>query len=201
LKESVALAFVAALQWLTPQQRAALLLRDVVGMSADETADALGLSVSAANGALFRARRVVKERSSADKQTAAEPEGPVDAAIMARYIRAFEEGDVDALIAILREDVTTTMPPSPTWIQGLADHRVFYGRMFKVLHAGAIRLVRVAANGQLAFAFYRARAPGEPHHLRAIEVTSIRGGRVVRIDHFMARPVLGAFGVPDELSP
>jgi hypothetical protein len=74
---------------------------------------------------------VVKERSSADEQTAAEPDGAVDAAIMARYIRAFEEGDVDALIAVLREDVTTTMPPSPTWIQGLADHRAFYGQMFE----------------------------------------------------------------------
>lgn len=115
LKESVALAFVAPLQILSPPQRATLLLRDVVGMSAEETAAALGVSVSAANSALFRARGAV-EAKIGDREAFAASARDVDVGVLERWVRAFESSDVETLVALLHDDVVTTMPPSPTWI-------------------------------------------------------------------------------------
>jgi RNA polymerase sigma-70 factor (ECF subfamily) len=200
LKESVSLAFLAAAQWLTPSQRATLLLRDVVGLSAADTAQALGLSVSAANAALFRARRVVEERLPAPTGDQASAGAPDDFAI-AQYVRAFEQRDVDALVALLRDDVVTTMPPSPTWIAGSADHRIFYAQMFQATGPDALRLVPLGANRELAFGFYRAATAGAPHLLRAIEVVTVQSGRVARIDHFMGTSTLVAFGLPSTIVP
>lgn len=198
-RESVALAFVAALQLLTPVQRAALVLRDVIGMSAAETARALGVSNSAANGALFRARRAIRGRSSDGELAERFGADDIDETLIAKYVRALEDADVDALVDLLREAVTTTMPPSPTWIHGIEGHRAFFGRMFASIPRRSIRLGRLAVNGGVGFAFYRATSAGEPPRLRAIEVVSFRGGRVARIDHFMAQPVLRSFGVAESL--
>jgi RNA polymerase sigma-70 factor (ECF subfamily) len=199
LKESVALAFVAALQILTPSQRATLLLRDVVGLSAEETAEALGLSVSAANSALFRARTAVEEKLGGKDASAKAPlAAEVDESLLAQYVRAFEESNVDALVALLHDDVQTTMPPSPTWMRGREANEAFYRHMLSRVR-GMYRILRTEANGQPALGFYRAAAPGEPRLLHAIQLVETRDGRIARIDHFMTAPVFPLFGLPEAI--
>ena len=179
LRESVALAFVAALQVLSPAQRAVLLLRDVVGFSAEETAAALDQTVAATNSSLHRARRAIED---------VEP-GPsdIDDAVVARYVRAIAEQDVDAMLALLHEDIHTTMPPSPTWIAGRFENERFYRRMFAGWSPGEVRVVPIGVNGGLGFEFHRG---GE---LRAIEAVEVRAGRIYRMHHFMQPAVVAVF--------
>ena len=148
MKESVALAFVAALQVLTPPQRAVLLLRDVVGLSAAETAEALACSVSSANSTLHRARVALEERVGPRAGWSPEA-GEVDRALLERYVRAWEKGNLDAIIALLHDDVTLSMPPSPTWIAGRADvARFFTNRVRQAVLEHRFRTVLVEANGR-----------------------------------------------------
>jgi RNA polymerase sigma-70 factor (ECF subfamily) len=194
LKESVALAFVAALQVLTPAQRATLLLRDVVGLSAEETAEALSISVPAANSALFRARATVDEKLVGRPA----PAGELDAALLARYIRAWEANDMDALVALLHEEVTTTMPPRPTWLFGRAASAVFFKRMTPRWDT-PLRIVQTRANGRQALAYYRRDPEGGPYTVHAISVLEAKDGKVVRIDHFMTKEAFAVFELPAEL--
>jgi len=201
LKESVALAFVAALQCLSAPQRATLLLRDVVGLSAEETAEALETSVAAANSALFRARTAIEDKLGAGGSTAfADSARPVDEALLARYIRAFEEGDLEDLVAMLHEDVRTTMPPSPMWFDGRAANEAFFRTMFANLTAGRIRIARTSANGgQTAIGFYRPDVEGGPRTLHAIQLVTARDGLLATFDHFMMREVFPVFGLRGEM--
>jgi RNA polymerase sigma-70 factor (ECF subfamily) len=200
LKESVALAFVAALQCLTPTQRATLLLRDVVGLSAEETADALAIGLGAANSALFRAREAVEEKIGGRDPSALAASVTVDEGLLARYVRAFEERDADAFVALLHEDVTTTMPPSPTWIAGRAANAAFYRFMFTSGRTAALRVIPTAANGQSALAFYRRAAEDQPYRLHAIQVLAMCDGMIARIDHFMTKETFPVFGLPAEIA-
>jgi hypothetical protein len=93
------------------------------------------------------------------------------------------------------------MPPSPTWIDGIAANTVFYQEMFAAQEPGAVRLVTTRANLQAALGFYRRSSPVGPHRLRAIEVLGVRVRRIERIDHFMSPEVLRLFDLPSELSP
>ena len=185
-RESVALAFVAALQILSPGQRATLLLRDVVGLSADEAAAALDQSVSATNSALHRARAAIEERVRRRDPGSFAPT-PTDEAALARYVRALADADVEAMIAIMHDDILTTMPPSPTWLLGRADNELFYRRMFASWTPGQVRAERLGANGGPGFAFYR---DGE---LRAIEVVELRDGLIAGMHHFMQPAIFGLF--------
>jgi RNA polymerase sigma-70 factor (ECF subfamily) len=186
LRESVALAFIAALQVLSPAQRAALLLRDVVGMSAEEAAAALDQSVSATHSALHRARTAIDERV-ARRDPASFATLPADAAALAGYVRAIAVCDVDAIIALMHDDLHTTMPPSPTWIAGRAANEVFYRRMFSSWRRGDVEVVPVGANGQPGFTFHRGGA------MRAVEVVELRDGRIARMHHFMQTALLPLF--------
>jgi RNA polymerase sigma-70 factor (ECF subfamily) len=188
LRESVALAFVAAIQTLTPAQRATLLLRDVIGMSADEAAAALGQSVSATNSTLHRARAAIDERV-APRDPASFAETPADAAALAAYVRAIAECDIDAMLALLHDDIHTTMPPSPTWIAGRAANEVFYRNMYARWQRGDAAVVPVRANGQPGFVFHRGG------QARAIEVVELRDGRILRMHHFMQPALLPVFGI------
>jgi RNA polymerase sigma-70 factor (ECF subfamily) len=180
LRESVALAFVAALQVLSPAQRAALLLRDVVGLSADETATALEQSLGATNSALHRARVAIEE-------AAPRAAAPADPEVVERYVRALAAHDVDAMIALVHDDMHTTMPPSPTWIAGRADNIEFYRHMFARWAGAEIRAVPIGVNGGLGFEFHRDGA------VRAIEAVECEGGRIRRMHHFMQPELLGIF--------
>jgi RNA polymerase sigma-70 factor (ECF subfamily) len=196
LKESVALAFVAVLQCLSPVQRATLLLRDVVGLSAQEAAEALGIGVGAANSALFRARAAVEEKLGGCDANAVARHAEVDETLLAQYVRAFEEANLDAIVALFHDEVRTTMPPVPLWIAGRAANDRFYRRMFGNLLPGQFRHLRVGANGASALAFYRPASPGAPHTLAAIQLVTTRDGAIVGVDHFMMPEVLALFGAP-----
>jgi RNA polymerase sigma-70 factor (ECF subfamily) len=192
MKESVALAFVAALQVLTPPQRAVLLLRDVVGLSAAETAGALACSVSAANSTLHRARVTLEERVGPRAGWSPEA-GAVDRALLERYVRAWEKGDLGAIIALLHDDVTLSMPPSPTWLAGRTDvARFFTKRVLQAVRDNRFRSVLVAANGTVGAGFYRLDDDGEGTFF-ALQVLAAKDGRIHVVDHFMSASSHAAF--------
>ncbi len=183
-RESVALAFLALLQRLPPKQRAVLLLKDVVGWSAEEIASALELTVSSVNSALHRARETVKVPS----ETPREPEPEVVRA----YVRSWESHDVDGLVAMLRDDIVFAMPPHATWF----DHRVELERflresLFAKRWAAGFQIRETRANGRAAFAFY--------HQGRrsSIQVVDFREGKVAQIIAFIGDPYFRGFDVPE----
>ena len=154
-RESIELAFIAALQQLPPRQRATLILRDVLGFSAREVAAALDTTTASVNSALQRAHRLVDERLPEQSQQAALRALGDDALseIVDGYVDAWERGDLDAVVAMLAEDVTLTMPPMPTWFAGRAAVAGFFGRL-PLRASRRWRLLPVGANGQVAFAHY-----------------------------------------------
>jgi RNA polymerase sigma-70 factor (ECF subfamily) len=211
-RESVELAFVAALQHLAPRQRAVLILREVLGFSAAEVADELDTTVASVNSALQRARASLDERLPDESQQAvARALGDAELrAIVDRYVAAWEAGDVDAVVEMLADDVVVTMPPMATWYAGRDAARVFlaewafarrWSRDRDVFEAGVrdVRLVRTSANGQPALAAYN-RDPGSgvlrPY---ALQVLTLRGGRIAQIDGFVSPAHFPAFGLPDAL--
>jgi RNA polymerase sigma-70 factor (ECF subfamily) len=192
LKESVALAFVATLQCLSAQQRAVLLLRDVLGMAAGETAAALGMSVSAANSTLHRARTTLRERiGGSEEDVAIDATSEIDEELLGKYIRAWEGLDLNALVALLHDDVTMSMPPSPTWLLGKAAVSAFLAaRPFARLAKTTLRIVPANANGQPALAFY---VGGELH---SVHVVRFRDGRILEMHHFCEETSFAAFRLP-----
>jgi RNA polymerase sigma-70 factor, ECF subfamily len=192
-KESIALAFVAALQTLTPSQRAVLLLRDVVGLSAEETAEALESSVSSANSALHRARVALETKVGPRASWSPENDAPVDRALLERYLRAWESSDLDAIVALLHEEATMSMPPYPLWVVGAAAMGRFLGHRIRS-HPTAPRYSPrlIEANGRPAFEMHRAIGD-EPPRLFAIHVVEIRDDKIAVIDHFMSAPGLRVF--------
>jgi RNA polymerase sigma-70 factor (ECF subfamily) len=193
LKESVALAFVAALQILTPAQRAVLLLRDVVGLSADETASALACTVSAANSTLHRARVAVEERVGPRAQWSPELQPPIDRELLRRYLTAWQSGDLDTIVALLHDDATISMPPAPTWFSGRESIRRFLMlRVLPKLDASPFRAVVIEACGQPAVAYYRVNEDGRAH-FHGIDLLELRDGRIAVIDHFMSKSAHAAF--------
>ena len=196
LKESVALAFVAAIQCLSPQQRAALLLRDVIGLSADETASALHVNVAAVNSSLFRARSAVEQKLGGCDAAAIAAHSQVDEQLLRRYVDAFEAANLDAIVALFHADIRTTMPPLPIWLAGHAENERFYRRLFADLVPGQFRHVYIGANGQPALAFYRPASSAAPHTLHAIQLVTTREGAIATVDHFMQPELLAGFGAP-----
>jgi RNA polymerase sigma-70 factor (ECF subfamily) len=106
---------------------------------------------------------------------------------------------MDALVALLHDDIQTTMPPRPTWIRGREANDLFFRRMIPRWRGG-LRIVRTAANGRPALALYRSDARESPRTLRAIEVIEIKDGAIARIDHFMTRAAFRVFGLPEEIA-
>lgn len=179
-RESVRLAFVAALQHLPPRQRAVLILRDVLRWSAAEVAGLLETSVAAVNSALQRARAALP--------AAAEPYQEVDEDLLARYVDAFERFDVAGLVALLHEDATMSMPPFGWWLRGRADiHRVL---AVSNAPCRGSRLVRTMANGTPAFGQYTG---GEAFALVLIEVS---GGLVRGTTTYLDTGLFPLFGLP-----
>lgn len=192
-KESIALAFVAALQTLTPAQRAVLLLRDVVGLSAAETATALDSSVSSANSTLHRARVALEEKVGPRASWSPDEEAPVDRALLEKYLRAWESSDLDAIVALLHEEAVMSMPPFPMWLSGPATIVRFLGHR---IHSHSPRpryFPRLTeANGRPALLFQRSFGD-EPPSPFAAQVVEVRDGKIAVIDHFMTAPSLRAF--------
>jgi RNA polymerase sigma-70 factor (ECF subfamily) len=186
-RDSVRLAFVAALQHLPARQRAVLLLRDVLRWRAAEVAELLETSEVAVNSALQRARATLAE---IDLTRAEEPTGAEEHALLERYVDAFERYDVDALVELMHEDARMAMPPFALWIRGAKE----IGRWFLGMGAecrGSV-LVPVAANGAHGFAQYRngGRVPW------AIQIPTFRDGKLAAIDLFIGEEHFLRFGLP-----
>jgi RNA polymerase sigma-70 factor (ECF subfamily) len=192
-RESLELAFVVALQHLPPLQRAVLILRDVVGFSAREAAEALVTSVPAVTSALQRARATAQSRLPArSQQVALRSLGDERLRLLAeRYADAMERGDADLLVSMLASDVTYTMPPPPTCLRGHAAIREFV-REDVAPQSWRHRATR--ANGQLAIACY-ILDPGRGRYLTCgIDVLTLDGDRITAIDAFLTADHLRPFG-------
>jgi len=195
-RESVELAFIAALQHLAPNQRAVLVLRDVLGFSARETAEALDTSEASANSALQRARRTIAERLPARSQQATvRTLGDRKLRrVVEAYVKAWEERNVDAIVALLAEDVTFIMPPFPNWFDG-RDAVVALIR--SAIDTGTLRWIETRANGQPAVAFYLWDEDAGRFTAAAIEVYSFADDRLVQIAAFPMPELFGRFGLPE----
>lgn len=187
-RETIEVAYLAAIQHLPPRQRAVLVLRDALTWSARDTAEVLGTSVASVNSALQRARatlraRLPERRSDWTRST----DVPADEnRILRQYVEAAEHGDAASLIALLRDDVRQTMPPLPAWWEGKATVAAVNASFFDDESIGPFRVLSVAANRQPAAAIY-VRAPGDTEfRLVAIDVLRIEEGGIAEIDTFDA---------------
>lgn len=197
--ESVELAFIAALQHLPGNQRAAIVLFDVVGFSAAEIAEIMDTSTASVNSALQRGRAVVADRVPApsQQQTLRDLGDPALSEIVGGYTRALEHGDIDALVALLAADVTWSMPPLPHWYSGLATVREF--ALAVPMSCGAWRHVITSANGQPAAACYLRPDGAEVHRAWSINVLNLRGNLISSITSFIGPEQFELLGLPVEL--
>jgi RNA polymerase sigma-70 factor (ECF subfamily) len=194
-RETIELAFLAAIHVLPPRQRAVLLLRDVLEWSATEVAELLGTTAASVNSALQRGRASIGRWNDEGAPIGA-PTGE-ERAILHRYLRAFERADVPALARILADEVEMTMPPDPAWFRGHDDVLRFIElRVFRV--RGPLGLEPTAANRSPAVAVYE-RASGRETAL-SIQVLGVAGGLCERITGFVGDELFSAFGFPTERS-
>ena len=199
-RESIELAFTAALQHLPARQRAVLILRDVVGLSAGEVAQALDSTPASVYSALQRAHRGVDELLPAQsQQTTLRALGDRRLqALVERHVDAWERGDVDSLVALLTDDVVLTMPPIPTWFSGREAVAEFLaGR--PLAHGRSWRLRPLRASGQLAYGSYLLDRERGVFAAHAIEVVRVRGDRICELHAFLFPERFAAFGLPREL--
>jgi RNA polymerase sigma-70 factor, ECF subfamily len=196
-RSSVRLAFVAALQHLSPLQRAVLVLRDVLGWQAKEVAEMLETSTAAVNSALQRARAQLAQARPISEELS-EPTEPELRDMVDRYMAAFEHADVDELAQLLRTDVELEMPPIPTWFIGRDTVREFLAKV--VLRTpDQWRLAYTRANGAPAFALYR-RAPDGSFLASGMDVLSLIDGRIARIVAFNDPTLVAKFGLPETIT-
>jgi RNA polymerase sigma-70 factor, ECF subfamily len=194
-RETVRLAFVAALQHLPPRQRAALILCEVLKWQATEAAELLDTTVASINSALQRARATLASATS-------EPLSPrLDAAheaLLARYVDAFERYDIPALTALLREDAVMTMPPFDLWIQGRDDLSRWFAQQGAACEGST--LIPLDVNGTAGYASYKRDADGTLHPW-AIQVIDVADGWIVGHHNFIGPELFAAFGLPAHLEP
>jgi RNA polymerase sigma-70 factor (ECF subfamily) len=195
-RETIELAFIAAIQHLPPRQRAVLIVRDVLGWPAKEAAALLESTVTSANSALQRARATLRHRLGERTQwrTDSEPSAE-ERELLRRYIDAHERADVDALAALLAEEARLTMPPHPTWYEGRAAILVAATQGFEPTF-GDLRSVPAWANRQPGVAHYL-QAPGSARfEALAIDMLRIEDGRIGEITSFADSSYFPAFGLP-----
>jgi RNA polymerase sigma-70 factor (ECF subfamily) len=193
-RESVRLAFVAALQHLPPRQRAVLILREVLKWRASEVAELLDTSVPSVNSALQRARATLGDANLRDSRP--ELADAMQQELLARYVDAFERFDVEAMVALLHEDATMTMPPFPLWMRGADEYGKFM-RSNGSPCAGSI-LRPVAANGAPAFAQWKP-SPDGGYDAWAIHVLQLSDDGIAGIDFFVEERLFPLFGMPVHL--
>jgi RNA polymerase sigma-70 factor, ECF subfamily len=209
-REAIELAFIVALQHLPGTQRAALILRDVLGFSSREAAEALDTTVPAVNGALRRARKAVQERLPEQSQQAtlrALGDNGIREVVQ-RYIDAWERGDVDAILALLAKDARYAMPPLPVWYRGRHAISIYLRRSALTVRW---RVLPVRANGQLAFACYGWEAEKETYTPVSLDVLTLDGAEATEVTAFVtpytrgpareqyAADVFARFGVPERI--
>lgn len=201
LRETIRLAFVRALQLLPPRQRAVLVLRDVLDWPAAEVAAALRTSVPAVNSALQRARAAVAQTREDARAPGLDAQR---AAMAARYVSAWEAGDIDAIVAMLTADAIHAMPPWPAWFQGrealrtvYASYEIWKGRP----GPGIFRMVPTALNGELAFAEYCREQPSGPYQALAFTLVTLSpdGSSIVEKVSFVQPELFARLGFPQQV--
>jgi RNA polymerase sigma-70 factor (ECF subfamily) len=198
VRESVELAFIAALQRVPARQRAALILRDVLGFSAREAAETLGASVASVDSALQRARKSLDDRIP-DRSQQATLRSLGDRRlreVVERYTEAMEQGNLDSMITMLTEDAAWSMPPMPTWFRG---HEAISGFLTKCPFRERWRHLPTRANGQLAVGCYRWDEEKGSYEGWVLDVLTLRGDRIAEVTAFIDPSVFGRFGLPDRL--
>ena len=199
-RETIELAFLATIQHLPPRQRAVLILRDVLGWSAKDTASLLDASVVSVNSALQRARATLRDRLGERRTEWAPVSGPSEEerGLLRRYVDAHQRADAEALAELLREDAFLTMPPHPTWYAGREAILIAMRQGFDP-GFGHLRTVVAAANTQPAAAHYLRQPGGSEHRPLALDVLRIEGGRVAEITSFVSPELFPAFALPPRL--
>lgn len=196
-REGVRLAFVAAIQQLPPRQRAVLMLCDVLGWSASETAALLGASTASVNSALQRSRETLARRNPAGRVPPASAPTAAQQELLGRYMRAWERTDVDGFVRLLRDDAVYTMPPLPQWYLGREPIAGLFRWAFTLYES--FRMTPIGANGQPAFAAYSRAKVTEPWSAHSIQLLELDKGGISTVTMF-ARPdsprLFSAFGLP-----
>jgi RNA polymerase sigma-70 factor (ECF subfamily) len=201
-RESIELAFVAAMQHLPGRQRAVLILRDVLGFSAREVAETLDSSPASVDSALQRAHKSVEQRlpSQSQQATLRTLGDERMTQLVGAYVDAWEAGDIEAIVAMLTEDARITMPPIPTWYRGrdaiatfLAERPLGGDRRW--------RMLPVRANGQPAFGHYLWNRGTGRLQAHGITVLTLKGTQIEELTSFLTPEAFARFGLPAELSP
>jgi RNA polymerase sigma-70 factor (ECF subfamily) len=211
-RESVELAFIAALQHLPATQRATLILREVLGFSAKEVAETLDTSVPAVNSSLQRARKAVDERlpEQSQQETLRSLGDEEMRELVETYVNAWERGDADTIAAMLAENATVAMPPMPTWFRGRDAVLAFLenfafakrwapGRSRFEAGERRVRVVPTRASGQLAFATYSWRDEEGCFRPQALQVLTMDGPRIAEIAGFVTPDAFVRFGLAERL--
>jgi RNA polymerase sigma-70 factor (TIGR02960 family) len=193
-RESIALSFVAGLQHLPPQQRAVLVLRDVLGFPAAEAAGILGTTAAAVNSALLRARAGLGPDQ--DPHDVPLPKSPAEAAIVDRFVGAFERFDLDELVALLTEDARLTMPPEPAEHRG---PRPIAGFLLETHSGQNLKLIPTRANSQPALALYLPDPSAPIWRASGLIVLTLRGNQIHALTRFADLGLLARFGFPRTL--
>ncbi|HET8615547.1 MAG TPA: sigma-70 family RNA polymerase sigma factor [Actinomycetales bacterium] len=197
-RESVRLAFVAALQHLTAQQRAVLILRDVLAWRAAEVADALDISVAAANSTLQRARAHVEKLAASPESRGGTVPDQRSSDLLTRYVAAFENYDIDALVHLLTQDAVWEMPPFTGWYSGSQQIASLISTQCPASGAGDMRMVRTSANGQPVLALYMRDLDGV-HRAFQLQQLTVEDDRVTHVVCYFDTSLFAAFGLADEL--
>ncbi len=193
-RESVQLAFVAAIQQLPPRQRAALMLCDVLGWASAEAATLLGGSTASINSALQRARETLSHRYSDRRPPLESQTTPAQEMLLGRYLRAWEGHDVDGFVAVLKEDATVVMPPWLRWFIGCENIGTFFAAAWKT--CGGLHLVPTSANGQPAFAIYEFSGADNRWNAHSIHVLTLENDAISAIALFLDPHLFQDFGLP-----
>ncbi|AFM14966.1 RNA polymerase sigma-70 factor, TIGR02960 family [Mycolicibacterium chubuense NBB4] len=195
-RESVRLAFVAALQHLPPRQRAVLVLREVLQWKAAEVAEAVGTSTAAVNSLLQRARAQLDEIQPDRDGDALPPESPEAAGLLADYISAFETYDIDKLVDLLTADAVWEMPPFDGWYSGPADIITLSKTHCPADKAGDMRFLTTTANGQPVAALYMRNPQTGVHEAFQLHVLDARSAGITHVVAFMETSLFAKFGLP-----
>ena len=199
-REALALGFVAGLQHLPPQQRAVLVLRDVLGYRAAEVAEMLESTEASVNSALQRARAALDERlPPGGRERAPLPRSARERELLGRFADAFEQGDVDGVVALMTDDAWLRMPPDPEEYQGTEAITRFLSDLFEWRAGKGFRLVPTRANSQPAFGYYLEDPRAPIAHAGGVQVLTLEGDRISAITRFGDVSVFPYFGLPRTL--
>ena len=196
-RESVQLAFVAAIQQLPPRQRAALMLCDVLGWASAEAAKVLESTTASINSALQRARETLSKSYSDRRPSIQLPPTPAQQKLLGLYLQAWEGHNVDNFVMLLKEDAAAVMPPWLQWLAGRETIGTFFAGAWKT--CGGLHLVPTAANGQPAFAVYEFSSANKQWNAHSIHVITLENDVIARMTIFIEPRLFDSFGLPQSL--